>query len=105
MLSSGRWEAFGVVLLEAMAAEVPVLCSDAVGPASVVGDAGLIFRTADVADLAAKVAAFFGMTKPQREQMGTAGAERVNTCFDMSAFRERLKQLPIIEATYNNATK
>ena len=45
-------EPFGMVLLEAMAAEVPVLCSECGGGAEVVKEAGLLFKLGDANNLA-----------------------------------------------------
>lgn len=47
LLCSTDREAFGVILLEAMAAGVPVVAADRPGPRSVVGDCGAYFETDD----------------------------------------------------------
>ena len=51
VLSSDR-EPFGMVLLEAMAAEIPIICSDCGGGAEIVRGAGDLFRFRDVDALA-----------------------------------------------------
>jgi glycosyltransferase involved in cell wall biosynthesis len=43
LFASGPAEAFGIVLVEAMLAGVPVVCADAPGPRSVLGPDGLYF--------------------------------------------------------------
>ncbi|TLX64509.1 glycosyltransferase [Stutzerimonas nosocomialis] len=48
-------EPFGMVLLEAMAASVPVICSDCGGGREVVGEAGSLFPFGDAAALAQKL--------------------------------------------------
>lgn len=48
-------ELFGMVLLEAMAAEVPVICSDCGGGAEVVRGVGHLFRFGDYDDLKAVI--------------------------------------------------
>ncbi|NJN51016.1 MAG: glycosyltransferase [Gammaproteobacteria bacterium] len=53
LATSSEAEAFGMVLLEAMAARLPILCADVPGPRSVLGHDGAYF--ADVHDLAAKL--------------------------------------------------
>ncbi len=54
LLAAPRYdEAFGMTLLEAMAARLPVLCADSPGPRSVLGEAGTYFSDAD--DLAVKL--------------------------------------------------
>ncbi|MDZ7686635.1 MAG: glycosyltransferase [Gammaproteobacteria bacterium] len=47
VLSSGPLEAFGVVLLEAMLARLPIVSSTAPGPVEVVGDSALTFAVGD----------------------------------------------------------
>jgi len=55
-LTTPRWkEQFGRVLIEAMAAKVPVIGSDSGEIPNVIGDAGLIFREASPLDLASKI--------------------------------------------------
>lgn len=54
LLAAPRYdEAFGMTLLEAMAARLPVLCADSPGPRSVLGEGGTYFSDAD--DLAVKL--------------------------------------------------
>lgn len=50
-----RFEAFGIVLLEAWACGIPVIGSSRGALPSVVGDGGLIFQYGDAEDLAAKI--------------------------------------------------
>jgi phosphatidylinositol alpha-mannosyltransferase len=68
-------ESFGIVLLEAMAAGVPVLASDLEAFSAVLdaGQAGELFRTGDPEDLAQRAAAL--LDDPQRRtELVTAGA-------------------------------
>ncbi len=55
VLSSSAKEAFGLVLLEAAEAGLPIICADIPGPRSVLGDDALYFREGDATDLAAKM--------------------------------------------------
>ena len=48
-------EPFGMVLLEAMAAELPIICSDCGGGAEVVQGAGELFKFGDIEQLATKM--------------------------------------------------
>ncbi len=50
------YEGFGLPVLEAMAAGVPVVCSHAASLPEVAGDAGIFFNPLSVADMAAKIA-------------------------------------------------
>ena len=51
VLPSSDKEAFGMVLLEAMQAGIPIVCSDAPGPKSVVADCAELFACNEVASL------------------------------------------------------
>ena len=97
VLSSQHEEAFGVVLLEAMAAGVPVLSSDAPGPAQVLGDAGLLFNMGDAASLTHNMQTFFSLSPQAQEELGMAGAARANMTFGMAKFTSQLNGLPVFE--------
>ncbi|MCB1691659.1 MAG: glycosyltransferase, partial [Pseudomonadales bacterium] len=91
---SGREEAFGIALLEAMLAEVPIVCSRAPGPLSVVGDAALLFEPGDIAALTARLAEIRRLDDPARLALGEAGRARLNERFTLAAFRDRLWAIP-----------
>lgn len=54
--SASLGERFGAPLIEAMASGVPVVACDAAAHPSLIGDAGLLARSGDTADLAGKIA-------------------------------------------------
>lgn len=81
-------EPFGMVLLEAMAAGVPVVCSDCGGGREVVDGAGGLFPLGDARSLAGELA------KARR-----AGEEqRLQQCFSDDAARIAFKGLPLLRA-------
>ena len=57
-----RWEGFGLVALEAMAAGAPLIASDVPGLRDVVGDAGILVPPGDVPELAAAIQRVLGDT-------------------------------------------
>lgn len=52
---SSRYEGFGLVLLEALALQVPIVCSDIPTAKEVLGKTGIYFETGDPLDLALKI--------------------------------------------------
>lgn len=75
-------EAFGLVAIEAMACGTPVIASDAGALPEVIGDAGVIFRTGDAAELRAKLMALLGNTG-ERQRLSQAGRQRVEQHYQL----------------------
>jgi len=94
LLPSGDREAFGMVALEAMAAEVPVLCGSAPGPRFVVGDAGLTFEPHTPRALAAALEdAATAAARGELERLAERGRARVEASFSVPAVAGRLADL------------
>lgn len=85
---SSDHEPFGMVLLEAMAAGVPVIASDCGGGPEVVGDAGALFAFADVAALASLLVQFSTTSTVLREHSELLMSERLQKCFSDCAVNQ-----------------
>jgi glycosyltransferase involved in cell wall biosynthesis len=87
-------EAFGIVLLEAMACAKPVIASNLPGVRAVFknGRHGLLVEPGDLDDLAAKLLAL--LTDDERAQsLGTAGYELVRTRYTWASAAKRLDSI------------
>lgn len=96
-------EAFGVVLLEAMACGKPVIASNLPGVRSVVsaGEDGLLVRPGDIDDLAEKTQML--LDDPQRRrEMGERGRDKVEEKYAWPKIIPRLVQ--VYEEVLTNAT-
>jgi glycosyltransferase involved in cell wall biosynthesis len=78
---SSDHEPFGMVLLEAMAAELPILCSDCGGGKEVVGDPAALFPLGDAAALADRLVAQANSTQE------AAALDRLRSLFSDEAAR------------------
>jgi len=85
-----RWEGFGLALLEAMLASLPVVASAVSSIPEIVvdGSTGLLVPPDDVARLSAAVSDLLGDPGKARS-LGTAGLERARTEFSVAAMAER----------------
>ena len=92
--SINKAEAFGLVLLEAMACSTPVVASNLPGVRSVLknGREGLLVRPGDVNDLANKIKAILS-DKKLAERMGLAGRELVETKYTWAKVAKRLDSI------------
>jgi glycosyltransferase involved in cell wall biosynthesis len=83
-------EPFGIVLLEAMAAAVPVVAVDSGGPPDIVeqGSTGMLARSGDPGDLADALEPLLA-SPDLRRQLGEAGRERFMREYTDEAVRKR----------------
>ena len=96
VLSSDH-EPFGMVLLEAMVAAVPVIATDCGGAPEVVGCADLLFRLGDSDALAKKLLWFFSQNNPEfRHGLAENMTRRLTDFFSDDAGRQRFASLPMI---------
>jgi glycosyltransferase involved in cell wall biosynthesis len=83
-----RWkEQFGRVLIEAMAAEVPVIGSNSGEIPTVIGDAGLVFEEGHVDDCARAIRVL--LDADSRRGLALRGAARVRACYDQTVIAQR----------------
>ena len=87
VLPSGAEEAFGIALLEAMLAGVPVLASDAPGPSEVLGETGTQFREGDEAGLRKALGDLLGASSSARQELASVAKARVLSTFSPERFR------------------
>ena len=91
VLPSGSAEAFGLVLLEAMSAGVPVLTSTAPGPSEVVGQVSCQFLEGNADHLANKILELSRWSDEQRASVVLENQQRVMNEFSPAKFRETLQ--------------
>lgn len=87
-------EAFGVVLVEAMACAKPVVASYLPGVRSVVrdGENGYLVKPCDIADLATKILSIL-VDEDKAKKMGKRGAELVNEHYSHQAMGRKLSSV------------
>lgn len=101
VLPSTHEEAFGIVLLEAMAASVPIVCSDAPGPLSVINNAGLVFESGNAQALADKLSEIQSMPPDLINQQVARGINTLATKFSVRLVRQQLRAVPALAQVIN----
>lgn len=95
---SSDHEPFGMVLLEAMAAGVPVVATDCGGAPEVVGDRTSLFPLHDDEVLAALLVDRAGWLQAQRSDAAEAALARLHAAFSDEAARRSFFALPMVQA-------
>jgi glycosyltransferase involved in cell wall biosynthesis len=87
---TSRWEGFGIVLLEAMLASLPVVATrvSAVPEVAVDGETGVLVDAGDVEGVARELAAVLGDPELAK-RLGQAGHERARSEFSVARMAER----------------
>ena len=100
VLSSDR-EPFGMVLLEAMAAQIPIICSNCGGGAEVVDGVGDLFTFGNVDELSQMMIKQFQREDKYNDQQAS---EKLKLVFSDAAGKKRFFQFDLIKKlTYNIA--
>jgi glycosyltransferase involved in cell wall biosynthesis len=90
-------EPFGMVLLEAMAAHVPVISARTGGTGEIVGDAGLLFEPKQVDQLSKALQKAYSWSQEERQGIVMKALNRLYESFSLEAFRKRFWSLPFME--------
>ena len=100
VLSSDH-EPFGMVLLEAMAAGVPLICSDCGGGREVVEGVGVLFPLRDIASLAQSLVHTSRLTANELGETRNSLAGHLQSLFVDAAGAARFWQLPLLKSVAN----
>ncbi len=93
VVSSVRAEAFGMALLEAMLAGVPVVCADVPGPRSVLGPDGLYFDGDSPAELTIALRRCRALSQSDRTRLCDSQRMRAEELFSLDAVAARYQAL------------
>lgn len=85
---SSNYEPFGMVLLEAMSAGIPIISSNCGGAPEVLGDAGMFFRVGDVDELSKKILEAHQEHEHQKKRRTDSLQDRLQCLFSDEAVRE-----------------
>ena len=83
LVSTSHGEAFPNVLGEAMACEVPCVVTDVGDCAEIVGSTGRVAAAGDMQGIGHAVLEILNMTVDQRQQLGQAARQRIQTQYDI----------------------
>jgi len=99
---SSDHEPFGMVLLEAIAAGVPVVATDCGGAPEVVGDASALFALGDATALGRLLVGHSRMSLQERGSLVDKGRTRLCEKFSDQAGRRRFFALPVVRAALDD---
>ena len=86
-------EGFGLVLIEAMAARLPIIATDTGGIPNVLGSEGSLVPVSDIDALASAMKAHKEMGAEQLDQIAERLHRRLLSHFDIKTFRDKYRSL------------
>lgn len=94
-VSSSAWEGLPLVLLEAAAAELPIVATDVGGTDEIVddGENGFLCEPRDPDALAEGMARVMDLDRAERARLGAAGRRRVELDFDLERVVDRWEEI------------
>lgn len=98
---SSDHEPFGMVLLEAMVAGVPVIATDCGGAPEIVRGNGSLFPLGDDAALAGLLIEYAGWNEEQRRLAAESSLARLHDAFSDESARRRFFELPSLQRALN----
>ncbi len=101
-LLSSDHEPFGMVLLEAMAASVPIAASDCGGASEVVGDSGMLFPLGDTAALADCMRHLYRLDQVARKKLAGLMQQRLQQQFSLQAGAATFWGFPFVASRLGN---
>ncbi len=101
VLSSDH-EPFGMVLLEAMVAGIPMVVSESGGAPEVCGDSGFMFPLGDVYNLARQMLTVAKLGENQIEQLKNDMACRVESRFSATSAQKQFMNIPFVRELFRN---
>jgi glycosyltransferase involved in cell wall biosynthesis len=90
-------EAFGLVLLEAMLAKVPIIATNVGGISEVLGNTGTLIPAKNPEELAKQMVKHYHLAAEELETLGETGYLRATNEFSNKRFKEIFFNLPIIK--------
>ena len=93
---STEQEEFGIVLLEAMFAEVPIICSDSPGPMSIAAGFAHIFRVADQEHLTSQMRSIKKTTTDELLKSSKAGLRKLDEDYSKTKMFASIRSLPSV---------
>lgn len=101
---SSDHEPFGMVLLEAMVAGVPVIATDCGGAPEIVRGNGSLFPLGDDAALAGLLIEYAGWNEEQRRLAAESSLARLHDAFSDESARRRFFSLPMVQLLLSELT-
>lgn len=97
LVSSSIQEAFGMVLLEAMIAKVPIIATRVNGVPEVIDQSGILVDPSNASQLSAEMLKTYQMNLSALEKLGHSGYDRAVSHFSLQEFKKIFWRLPIMQ--------